>query len=356
MAELKILFSNYLPFLVIIAGACLVLWAAHWLLLRKRLKLGAEARVPRQLLMLIVIAAVLVVMLLLMPMSETTRGQILSLFGLVITAVIALSSTTFVSNAMAGMMLRILKSFRPGDFILIGQEFGRVTERGLFHTEIQTEDRYLTTLPNLHLITNPVTVVDGTGTIISATLSLGYDVPRIRVDELLKKAAEEAKLEDPFVLIKELNDYSVSYKVGGFLADVKQLLTIKSNLRKYILDAFHRNGVEIVSPTYMNQRQIDPKKKIIPVSLGYAETKPKKPEVAPEEIIFDKAEVAAEIEQLRDEYNSLLRQVKELSEAKKTAAEPEQQQLASKIEWLEHRLEVLKKLLAAEEEATEKKE
>ena len=37
--------------------------------------------------------------------------------------------------------------------------FGRVTERGLFHTEIQTEDRDLVTLPNLYLVTNPVKVV-----------------------------------------------------------------------------------------------------------------------------------------------------------------------------------------------------
>jgi small conductance mechanosensitive channel len=34
------------------------------------------------------------------------RGELLGLFGLVLTAVVALSSTTFVSNAMAGLMLR----------------------------------------------------------------------------------------------------------------------------------------------------------------------------------------------------------------------------------------------------------
>ena len=30
--------------------------------------------------------------------------------------------------------------FHPGDFIRIGEQFGRVTEKGLLHTEIQSEE------------------------------------------------------------------------------------------------------------------------------------------------------------------------------------------------------------------------
>ena len=63
-------------------------------------------------------------------MGDTSRGQLLALLGLALTAVIALSSTTFVANAMAGLMLRSVKSFRPGDFIRVGEQSGRVTERG----------------------------------------------------------------------------------------------------------------------------------------------------------------------------------------------------------------------------------
>ena len=81
-------------------------------------------------------------------MTDSTRGQIITLMGLVITGVIALSSTSFVANIMAGLMLQVVKSFKPGDFVRVGEYFGRVTERGLFHVEIQTEDRDLTTLPN----------------------------------------------------------------------------------------------------------------------------------------------------------------------------------------------------------------
>jgi len=37
----------------------------------------------------------------------------------------------------------------------VGDYFGRVTERGLFHVEIQTEDRDLATLPNMFLVSQP---------------------------------------------------------------------------------------------------------------------------------------------------------------------------------------------------------
>ncbi len=70
---------------------------------------------------------------------------------------------------------------------------------GSSYSEDRSEDRDLTTLPNLYLVTTPVTVVRSSGTIVSATVSLGYDVPRSRIEALLKQAAERAELVEPFV-------------------------------------------------------------------------------------------------------------------------------------------------------------
>jgi len=120
----------YLPVLGAVAGISVVLWLANRLLLGRKVVLGAEARLPRQLLMLLLTIMGLLLVLLVLPMSETTRGQILSFIGLLLTVVIALSSTTFVANAMAGLMLRLVQGFNPGDFVRVGSDFGRVTERG----------------------------------------------------------------------------------------------------------------------------------------------------------------------------------------------------------------------------------
>ena len=207
-----------------------------WLLLRRRPQLTGEGQVAGQVILLVLTALGVIAIVLVMPVAGELKGQLLTLLGLALTLVIALSSTTFAANAMAGFMLRTEKSFRPGDFIRVGDHIGRVTERGLFHTEIQTEDRDLTTLPNMYLVSNPVTVVRSSGTIVSARVSLGYEVARSRVEPLLKTAAERADLEEPFVQVTTLGDYSVTYRVAGFLPQVKHLLTARSRLRKRILD------------------------------------------------------------------------------------------------------------------------
>jgi len=244
------------------------------------------------------------------PMAEETRGQITNLIGFVISGVIAISSATFIGNAIAGIMLRAVDNYKPGDFLQINEHFGRITERGLFHTEIQGMNRDLTTLPNLFLATNPLKVVRSSGTFISSTCSLGYDVPRIDIELALLKAAKEADLEDPFVLITELGDFSVVYKVHGLLKNVKQLLGAQSRLNAAVLDALHDAKIEIVSPNFMNQRQIGdtvfiPKKKRGQTdeqisNLSQAEAK-----------VFDKADEAATIENKKEKILELENSIKQ---------------------------------------------
>ena len=102
---------------------------------------------------------------------------------------------------MAGLMLKAVGSFRTGDFIRVDQHFGRVTEKFLLHTEIQTEDRDLVTLPNLYLISHPMRVVRSSGTLISCELTLGYDIHRRKVTDLLRQSGEKAGHEEPLSLI-----------------------------------------------------------------------------------------------------------------------------------------------------------
>lgn len=278
------------------AGTTLAIAAAVFWSLRQAIPDEPATRIIRQLVSVVVIAFANVALILALPLDSTTTGQLLSLFGLVITAVIALSSTTFVSNAMAGLMLRSVGGFHPGDFIRVGEQFGRVTEKGLLHTEIQSEDRDLITLPNLFIMNHPVRVVRSSGTLISADVSLGYDVHRHRVRDLLKEAAVDAELSDPFVQITNLGDYSVSYRIYGFLEDVNNLVTKRTDLRGKMLDRLHGDGVEIVSPSFMNQRRLDSARVMVPVS---PRAEGADEDSHAEQLMFDKAEIAARVSQLR---------------------------------------------------------
>jgi len=172
-----------------------------------------------------------------------------------VTGSIALSSQSIIANGRAGLMLRVVSDYRPGDFIEVGKHEGRVSEMTLLHTEIQTSERNLTTLPNALMITQPVTVVRSSGTVVSATVSIGYNVSHHWLEPLFVAATADAALEDGFMQVVDLGDYSVTYRVAGFLADPWRLLRARSQLRMAILDTLHAADVEIMSPMFVSGRE-----------------------------------------------------------------------------------------------------
>ncbi len=343
-----------LPNIVGIVLALILLYAVR-AILNKRFKGKLEFRFRRQIATMILTLIALFVVILLLPVSETSRGQLLSLLGILLSAAIALSSTTLLGNLMAGMMLRAIRNFRAGDFVEVGEHFGRVSDRGLFHIEIQTEDRDLTTLPNLYLVTHPVSVSRSSGTIITATVSLGYDVPRRRVEELLLEAAAMAELQEPFVQVVDLGDYSVTYRVAGLLTEVKQIISARSKLRQMMLDSLHDGGVEIVSPTFMNTRALERGQVFIPVNDKTTKIKEPSYTSAPEDVVFDKAEKAESIERLKEMYDEMSDKINALKDQIESAAlDKDRDALKSERSRLKERRERLAEIIKKREEEKKK--
>lgn len=305
-----------------------------------------------QIILMLMSFAGLLVIVLTLPVSDSTIGQLLSLLGLLFSAAIALSATTFIGNIMAGLMLRAVKNFKLGDFVKVLDNFGRVTERGLFHIEIQTEDRDLTTLPNLYLLTNPVKVARSSGTLVSAEISLGYDIPRSKIEVALIEAAENVGLEDPFVHIVKLGDFSVTYKIAGLLRDLKGLLSTRSRLRAMSMDQLHAVGVEIVSPTFMNQRLLDKDKKFMAAAPFRAGESTEKE--LPESILFDKADEVESIEKLKERLIALDEEADQLKTARSdTIDENEKESLREKRDQVKDRIERLKTYITQREDENE---
>ena len=55
----------------------------------------------------------------------------------------------------------------------------------------------------------------------------------------------------PFVLIRSLDQYYVTYELNAFTDKPNRMVEIYSNLHKNILDAFSKRGIKILSPTYV---------------------------------------------------------------------------------------------------------
>lgn len=298
-------------------------------LLKRRWRNQPSAQFRFQMIMLLLTLAGILAVIIAMPISNALQAQILQLIGILLSAAIALSSTTFIGNIMAGIMLRTIRSCRPGDFITLGDVTGRITEMDLLHTEVQTEYRDLVTIPNLNMVTQPMKVVRASGTMISAEVSLGFDVPCSRVFELLVAATKEAQLKDGFAHVRELGDFSVSYRVAGLLEDVKSLISARSALRVAMLHQLHQAGIEIVSPSFMNTRALADGTPVMPKSTRRS----RKSQPVAEEVVFDKADVAAKVEELR---KAIVATDKQLSETEadsigRSALEKERERLIEQL-------------------------
>jgi len=307
-------------------------------------KKQAEPYYSQVVTILIVLFGLFLVVLFL-PISHEMRKQILSLIGVLLSAVIALSSTSLIGNAMAGVMLRVSKSYKPGDFIEVGSTRGRVFNQGLFSTEVQIITRDTVSFPNMYLIQNPIRATSSDGSFISAAVSLGYDVPRMKIEESLVKAAEKAGLEDAFVYVEKLMDHAVEYRVFGLLKETSRMLTFRSDLRKTVLDVLHQDGIEIVSPSFVNRREYDEQKSFIPPVIQQ-ESDEKSNESNVEELAFDKSEEAESIEKLKESYNDMLKKKEELSEKIKEVSDKERKkEMEDEIQHIEKRSEAMTKYI-----------
>ncbi|WP_158771064.1 mechanosensitive ion channel family protein [Paraglaciecola sp. L1A13] len=325
--------GDWLPVVITLIIFGLLTWLVQAVFFNKLKHTGDENIFARQLGMLTLMLVGLITVVIMLPVSESLELQILSLIGLVLSGLLAFSSTTLFSNLMAGALMRFTQPFRTGDFISFDTFFGRVTELGLFDCEIQTETRELVSIPNNLLINKPLSVIRRSGTIISVELSLGYDLHHSKIDTLLLQAAKQTGLEDPFVHVTQLGDFSVTYRVSGLLVEIKNLLTARSNFHRHVLDCLHDNDIEIMSPTFVSQHAGPDVERKIAHSPGFNQIQN---DNTAEDVVFDKAEQAQQ--QATDKVD-LLEQIKTL-ESKIPEAEKDQRKA------MEKRIDTLKQELA----------
>jgi small conductance mechanosensitive channel len=339
------------PSVAAIVVVIVLLWVINRLL-QRRLSELSEQGFKRPLITLVISLAGVLAVILLLPVSESSRGQLLSLLGILLSAAIALSSTAFLSNIMAGFMLRSVRIMRPGRFLEVGEYFGRVTQRGLFHVQIQGEDRNLISLPNMYLAITPMKNYRDDGVIVSAEVSLGYDAGREQITNALSEAAIAAGLTEPYVHVMELGNFAVTYRINGLLEDVKLLISTRSKLREMVLDTLHGAGIEIVSPTFMNTRALDPDQPIRPDQASVRPQAEKEP--IAEALIFDKADQAESLERLRQSLAAVQQGLEQAQvQLKETESPRMKREIEARKSWLTTRLEALQETIQEREKDNE---
>ena len=193
------------------------------------------------------------------PGSASPAFQGISLF---VGFVISLSSSSAISNVIAGTILTYTGAFRVGDRVKVGDTVGDVVKKTLLVTHVRTIKNVVVSIPNSLVINSPVvnyaTLAAERGLILHTAITIGYDAPWRTIHELMIAAALATpgieRQPAPFVWQTSLNDFYVTYEINAFTREPHRMMEIYAELHANIQDKFFEAGVEIMSPHYYSLR------------------------------------------------------------------------------------------------------
>lgn len=159
-----------------------------------------------------------------------------------------------VSNFVSGLILLAERPFKVGDWIVAGTVSGTVKKISVRATEIETFQRQTVVLPNSDLINSAVgnwTLRNRTARVeIPVGVAYGTDPELVRsiLLEIGRGHPLALKNPEPHVLFQNFGDSSLDFELRLFLSDVDHFLTIQSDIRFQITEAFAAHAIEIPFP------------------------------------------------------------------------------------------------------------
>lgn len=263
-------FLDYLPkagFLIAIVVATYVVLTLLRLLFREVERgtiqlqnFPAEWATPTyNLIRMLVIALAFVAAFPYIPGSQSPAFQGVSIFlGLLV----SLSSSSAISNVIAGTILTYTSAFRVGDRVRIGESEGDVVKTALLVTQVRTIKNEVVSIPNGNVLSAQVVnysrLARTAGLILHTEVTIGYSTPWRTVHQLLIDAAlrtpDILTEPRPFVLQRALSDFYVAYQLNAYTRNAQRMIDTYSDLHQAIQDSFAAGGVEIMSPHYTSLR------------------------------------------------------------------------------------------------------
>lgn len=163
-------------------------------------------------------------------------------------------------NLIAGIILLMDKSIKPGDVISVadsaGNEgFGQIRKIGIRAISVVTRDQTEYLIPNENLMINQVVnwSYSSRDVRVKAPVGVSYDSDLELVTELLYKAVEETprilKTPKPRVNIMAFGNSSVDFELRFWITDPEAgMANIRSDVYRRIWQLFHENDIEIPYP------------------------------------------------------------------------------------------------------------
>lgn len=174
--------------------------------------------------------------------------------GAVLAIAAGFAMQNIAQNFVAGLILLVERTIKPGDVLDVEGRVVRVTQLGMRATVTRTWDAEDYIIPNATLISNTVknyTLRDKQHR-LRCPVGVSYDSDMRQVAEVLERAAAGIEWRDtslvPVVLLRQFGDSSVDWEVSIWTNDPFQRTRNISDLNKVIWFALKEAGITIAYP------------------------------------------------------------------------------------------------------------
>ena len=163
-------------------------------------------------------------------------------------------------NLIAGIILLMDKSIKPGDVIAITDQagnstFGQIRRIGIRAVSLTTRDQKEYLIPNENLMINQVEnwSYSSKNVRIQVPVGISYNADIVKAEELMLEAARGVKrilaAPPPTAWLESYGDSSVNFIVHCWITDPEEGTgNVRSAVLKNLWHLFHEHGIEIPFP------------------------------------------------------------------------------------------------------------
>ncbi|WP_456465442.1 mechanosensitive ion channel family protein [Persephonella sp.] len=160
-----------------------------------------------------------------------------------------------VNNFVSGFIILFSRTVKRGDWITLGDKFGKIVDIGIRTSTLRTLDNIDIIIPNSHLISGELinwSYTDNTVRIhipVGVSYSSDVDMVRNTLLDVAKKSEDVLENPPPEVRFVEFGDSSLNFELLVWINVKKVPVPLaKSNLNYMIWYAFKEKGIQIPFP------------------------------------------------------------------------------------------------------------
>lgn len=158
-------------------------------------------------------------------------------------------------NLIAGIILLMDRSIKPGDVIVVGQSFGTVSKIGVRAVSVITRDGKEHLIPNENLMTQEVEnwSYSSPNVRIHIPVGVGYDCDLALAQKLMAEAAvvpsRVLKVPAPTVWLRAFGESAIEHEILVWIADPEGGVgNVQSEILNRLWELFKENGIDIPFP------------------------------------------------------------------------------------------------------------